>query len=217
MSLADSIDIYSPSALMAVMLSGTLFLLYSVINLIDMNGYIKNFNILDVGTSTRAMMIYAYISGYYMFLLKVVIALVTLFILTLIIRIAVSTIIDIFSNKKDQSGGAAEIHAGAIASAHLMSVEVVRSNLKYILGYITLNTFVILYLIIIPVFLFFGIFAYLKFYNQEHVQSENNNEAPRIMATHHNFLVYLIVSLFTITFLYSIYMWFIKSKEMSLG
>lgn len=214
MSLAESIDIYSPSALMAVMLSGTLFLLYSVINLIDMNGYIKDFNILDVGTCTRATMIYAYIAGYYMFLLKVIIALVTLFILTLIIRIAVSTIIDIFAPKPGQAGGAAAIHAGAIASANLMSVEVVRSNLKYILGYITLRTFVILFLVIIPIFLFFAIFAYSKFYNQEHIQSENNNEAPKIMSTHHNFLIYLIVSLFAITFIYSIYMWFLTSKKM---
>ena len=45
MSLSESLDIYSYTALMAVMLSATLFLLYSVINLIEMNGYIKDFNI----------------------------------------------------------------------------------------------------------------------------------------------------------------------------
>lgn len=214
MSLGDSIEIYSPKALMAVILSGTLFLLYSIINLIDMSSYIKNFNILDVGSYTRATMIYAYIAGYFMFLLKVIIALITLFILTLIIRIAISTIIDIFDNGQPQNGGgAAIIHAGAIESANLISIEVVRSNLKYILGFMTLNSFIILFLVLIPIFLFFGVSAYSKFYNQEHIMNENQDEAPRIMTTHHNFLVYLIVSLFIITFIYSIAIWFVRIKQ----
>jgi hypothetical protein len=214
MSLSESIDIYSPTALMAVMLSATLFLLYSIINLIDMNGYIKNFNILDVGTYDRGTMIYAYIAGYYMFLLKVIIALITLFILTLILRITVSTIMDVFTQKSNlQSGGAAQIQAGAAESVNLMKNEVVRSNLKYILGFTILKSFVILFLIIIPLFLFFALFAYTKFYDQEQVQNHDKNNAPKIMLTHHNFLIYLIVSLFIITFIYSIYLWFKISNE----
>jgi len=214
MSLAESLDIYSATALMAVMLSATLFLLYSVINLIDMNGYIKNFNVLDVGTYDKGTMIYAYIAGYYMFLLKVIIALVTLFILTLILRVAVSTIVDVFTPKPNsQSGGAAEIHAGAAESANLMKNEVVRSNLKYILGFTILKSFVILFLILIPLFLFFTLFAYSKFYNQQHVQNNNKDNAPKIMLTHHNFLIYLIVCLFIITFIYSVYLWFKISKD----
>jgi len=214
MSLSESLDIYSYSALMAVMFSGILFLLYSVINLIEMNGYIKNFNILDVSTCNRGTIIYAYLAGYYMFLLKVIIALVTLFILTLIIRIAISTIVNIFTTKPEsQSGGASQIQKGAAESANLMKVEVVRTNLKYILGFAILKTFVILFLIFIPLFLFFALFAYSRFFNQQHIIRDNNNEAPKIMLTHHNFLIYLIVCLFIITFVYSIFLWFKTTKD----
>jgi hypothetical protein len=207
MELTDALGTYDPMFMKAFLLSAVLFLLYSIINLIDINGYIKNYNILDVDSVSRGTMVYAYMSGYFMFVLKVVIALVTLFILTLIIRIAVATVIRIFTPKK-QSGGASIIMQGAASDMTNKVAEAVTSNMRYLLAFITSPSFIVIFLVIVPIFLFFALLGYSRFYNQEHIKQENSNEAPRIMTTHHNFLLFLISSLFTIGFIFTVYLWF---------
>lgn len=215
MSLQQSMSMYKPSSLMPFILSALLFLLYGIINLIEMNGYILNFNVIDVDKLTRITMIYIYMAGYYMFILKLVVYLITLYILTLIVRIIVATIIrTIIPGIKIsgiKSGGANEIQYGAAMEGQNKLLDAAIINMRWLLSFILSSSFIILFLIIIPLFLFVVLFTYSKFYNQDNIKNENRNEAPKIMLTHHNFLVYLIVSIFMITFVYSIYMWFAET------
>ena len=104
MQLNEALDIYDELYLKVFAVSATLFLLYSVINLIEMNKYIIDFNILNVAETPRGRFIYSYLAGYFMFVLKVILALVTLFILLLIIRVAVAALIFVFiaKDKKNQ-------------------------------------------------------------------------------------------------------------------
>ena len=210
MELTEALGTYDPAFLKAFLVSAVLFLLYGIINLIDINGYIKNFNILDVDSVARGTMVYAYVSGYFMFVLKVVIALITLFILTLIIRIAVSTVIRIFTPQK-QSGGAAAIMRGAAVDTSNKVAEAVTANMRWLLSFMTSPTFLIIFLVIIPIFFLFVLLAYSRFYNQENIKAENMNEAPKIMTTHHNFLVFVMSSLFAIAFIFTVYLWFKKA------
>jgi len=56
--------------------------------------------------------------------------------------------------------------------------------------------------------LFFVLLAYSMFYNPEHIQEVNIDEAPRIMLTHHGFFIFLISSLFAVSLIYAVYLWF---------
>ncbi len=210
MKLNDAIETYNPMFLKAFLVSATLFLLYSIINLIDMSGFIRDFNILNVSETPRSRFIYAYIAGYFMFVLKVVLALVTLFVLILIIRIVIAALIYIFTaiKKEKQEGGANSI-ASEMKAAVMNKVEsAVKSNMRWLLGFITLKEFAIIFLVIVPIFLFFVVLAYSMFYNQQHILDVDNQESQRIMWTHHNFMMFLISSLFAIAFIYATYLWF---------
>ncbi len=216
MQLNEALGVYDPIYLKAFMVSATLFLLYSIINLIDLNGYIKEFNILDVASTPRGRFVFAYMGGYFMFILKVVLALLTLFILLLIIRIAVSTLIYVFTaiKKEKQVGGAGPLASKLAADVMNKVQEAVSSNMRWLLGFITCKPFIIIFLVIVPIFLFFVLLAYSMFYNPEHIQEVNMTEAPRIMLTHHGFFMFLISSIFTISFIYAVYLWFKTTYKM---
>lgn len=212
MQLAEALNIYSPSFLKAFMLSSLLFLLYGIINLIDANGYILNFNVLDVDVTSRGLMVYAYLSGYYMLILKIVIALITLFVLTLIIRVAVATVIRIFTPSQN-GGGAYAIMQGASFDVSNKVAEAVMGNMRYLLSFVTSTTFITIFLVIIPLFMFFVLMSYSRFYNQNVIKSENMNDAPRIMLTNHYFLMFIISSLFAVGFVFSVYLWFRRTYQ----
>lgn len=210
MQLNEALDTYNSLYIKAFFVSATLFLLYSVINLIEMDKFIKDFNILDIAQTPRGRFIYSYVSGYFMFVLKVILSLVTLFILLLIIRIAVAALIFVFTaiKKKKQEGGASAI-ADALKKAVMDKVEqAVTSNMRILLGFVTSKPFIIIFLVIVPIFLFFVTLAYSMFYNPEHIQQVNNNESGRIMWTHHGFMMILISSIVLIAFIYSVFLWF---------
>lgn len=206
MKLSDVLDVYKPSFLGPFALSATLFLLYGIINLVETNTIIKNFNVLDFMQSSRSSLTYAYTAGHYLFMLKLVIALVTLFVLTLIIRIAVVTVIHIFTPQK-QEGGALHIMIGAASDISNKVMEAVLSNMKYILGFMTLKSFIITFLVIIPIFiLVFGI-VFFRSFNQELMKNEDTENAPRIMTTQHHYVMFMMVSLVIISFLFLIGHW----------
>lgn len=207
MDLIKSLNMNKPYSLLPFMLGSLLFLLYGILNIIDMNEYILNFNVIDIDQITRSGIIYAYLAGYYIFILKVIIALLTLFILTLIIRIIVATITSIFISRA-QEGGADQIKYMASNKFKQHLHETICANMKWLLSFIINETFIILFLVIIPLFLLFVLLAYSHFYNKENIKNENQSEAPKIMLTNHNFLVYLIFSIFIVTFIYSVYIWF---------
>ena len=210
MELTDALGTYDPTMVKAFFVSAILFLLYSVINLIDTSSYIKDYNILDINSTPRGRLVYAYMSGYFMFILKAVLALVTLFVLILIIRIAVATLIHIFTaiKKKKQKGGAGMIASSMVEGTMGKVEEAVHSNIRWFLAFVTSKPFIIVFLVIIPIFLFFVLLAYSRFYNPEHIKETSLDKAPRIMGTHHAFLMFLISSLFAISFIYTVYLWF---------
>lgn len=210
MELTEALGTYDPAIVKAFCVSATLFLLYAVINLIDTSDYIKNYNILDVTSTPRGRMIYAYLSGYFMFILKVVLALVTLFVLILIIRIAVATLIHIFTaiKKKKQKGGAGMMASSMVEGTMGKVEEAVHSNVLWFLAFVTSKPFIIVFLVIIPIFLFFVLLAYSRFYNPDHIKETTLDKGPRIMGTHHSFLMFLLSSLFGIAFIYTVYLWF---------
>lgn len=212
--LIGRLDIFNFDHMGAYFLSAGLFSLYAIINLIDTNSYILNFKVLDVEGNTRGSLVYSYMAGYFMFILKSIIALVTLFVLTLIIRVLVATMITIVTDgySTSQAGGAQEIMSGASFKASSQIVEAFLQNARGVLGFFLSPIFLVIFLIIIPLLLYLFLMAYVRFYNPEIVKEENLNEAPRILLTYHHHLMFIISSLILVAFIFSLYIWFDRAN-----
>ena len=143
-------------------------------------------------------------------MLKLVIALVTLFVLTLIIRIAVVTVIHIFT-PQEQQGGAVNIMIGAASNLSNKVMEAVTSNMKYVLGFMTPSAFIIVYLVIIPIFVLLFMMVFVRTYDQNIIKNENKDNAPRIMETQHHYLMMFLASLVFMSFVFLIIDWMSRS------
>jgi Na+-transporting methylmalonyl-CoA/oxaloacetate decarboxylase gamma subunit len=189
-------------------MSAVLFILYGIINMIDTNAYILNFKITDIEASTRGSIIYSYLAGYFMFILKSLIALITLFILTLIIRVVVSAMINVFTKRSIQNGGGpSEISDAKADEVSNMVLDAFAVNARWILGFFLSPTFIAIFLIIIPLFMYFMLLVYTRFYNQEIIKTENLNEAPKILLTYHHYLMFFMSAIVFIAVLYAIWRW----------
>lgn len=212
-SIQEATKMYSPSLLAPFMFSCVLFALYSIINLIDMNEFILTFNITDIATFNRGKMIYSYLGGYYNLILKILLSLFIIFILTLVIRILVATILRVVIEPPQQQeggmvGGAKAIQRGAANQNITRIYEAIVSNMRFILGFMINMSFIMLFLLTIPIFLLIVLCAYSQFYNSSNIINNTPTQSVRIILTHHNFLLFFIISLMLITFVYSIYLWF---------
>ena len=213
MKVSDIFDTKNPVHLKAFIFSGLLFFLYSIIVLIDSHGYVKNFNIFDTTQTTRGTLLYAYLATYVIFILKVMLLLLTLFILILIIRIILATVIHIFTPHQQMGGGGInEMRAGAFQDHSNRILEAVYSTMRWMLGFVTSSHFIIIFLIIIPLFLYCSLLAYLYFYNKDNVNKQNKGTSGRIMLTHHHFLMFFITSLLLLAFLFCIYLHLKESR-----
>lgn len=213
MKLQDIFDKNNSTHIRAFAFSGILFLLYSILVLMDSGKYVMSFNVLDVSQTTRGSLIYSYFSAYVMFVLKVLVLLITIFILILIIRIIISTILHIFTPEKQSGGGINEMRAGALRDHSNKIMEAVYSTMRWMLGFIISSNFIIIFLILTPLFLYFALTAYVRYYNQENIMAQNKDNSSRIMMTHHNFLMFFITSLALFAFIFCVYLYFKSSKS----
>ena len=179
--------------------------------IIDANAYIHNFNIVDPVQTTRWSLLYAYLAGYFIFMLKVLLALLTLFILILIIRVIVSTVIHIFTPQTQSGGGVSEMRAGALKDHYGRLAEAVHSTMRWILCFVISKHFIIIFLIIIPIFLYFSLLAYVRFYNRDNVTGEERSKD--IMETHHQFLMMFMTTLMLFGFIFCVYLYFQEFKN----
>lgn len=203
-SLITTINIYKHPA--AFILSGTVIVLYMILNLIEVNGIIKSYNILDIDTTTRSSIIFSYLSGYYIFILKLFISILTLFVIVTIIRIAILVILSLFSIKLEMKGGADD-------QDHLM--EAVKSNFRLFLSFFTVPSitfFILLFLVIIPLIFLFSIYRISLYYDQEKIRNENLNQASSILNTNHHFIYFIICMLLTIGVVYVIVSFYLTYK-----
>ena len=196
-------DIYNHPG--AFIISGTLFSLYTILSLIDVNGIIKSYNILDIDNTSRSTIIFAYIGGYYMFILKLIIYLLTLFILVTIIRIGVVVILSMFKQQLKTGGGASEIKAqygGAISD---IIQAAVLDNLKIFLGFFSvpkLSYFIFIFFVLIPLMYLFSLYTITSMYDQKRLQNESQEHITSILNTHHHNLLFIMSCFIVIGILY---------------
>jgi len=215
MSLTALLGTYRPEHIGAFMVASLFFFLYGVQTLMDINDYFKESGITDISTVNRATIVYSYMAGYYVYILRLLLALITIFILILIIRIVIATIISIFNRNggqegggsKGQEGGAQAIMAGAAADSSNIVAKAIDVNMRWILGFIVCPIFLVMFLIVIPLFLFTFLMVYVFFFDKAIVISEQQ-KSTQIMITHRNFLMFVMTSLLFMCFVYCIYYFF---------
>jgi hypothetical protein len=208
-SLITKINIYKHPA--AFLLSGTVIVLYIILNLIEVNGIIKSYNILDVDSTTRSSLIFSYLSGYYIFILKLFISILTLFVIVTIIRIAILVILSLFSIKLEMKGGGED-------EDHLM--EAVKSNFRLFLSFFIIPSipfFILIFLVIIPLIFLFSIYRISLYYDQEKIKDENINQAPSILNTNHHFIYFIMCVLITIAIIYVFVLFYLTYKKQLLS
>jgi hypothetical protein len=194
----------------AFIVSGTLFMLYLILTLIDTNDLIKSYNILDVDNTTRSTIIFSYLCGYFMFVIKLLIAILTIFVIVTIIRISIIVILNTFKNLVPSSGGgivegAADIKRIYKGGSDNMIMDGVESNFRFFLGYFTVPSlayFIFLYLVIIPLVFLFFLYVISQFYDQAFVQNTNQDKASSILNTNHHFILFMMTILVSIGALY---------------
>jgi hypothetical protein len=197
MGFIDSIDIYTPENAIPVVTSMFLFIMYTVITLMDANEYIKELGIGDNVISTGKF-IYTYIAGYFTYILKTTVSMISIWVLLSIVRVALVVIFNIFRPVALGGAGAADFSksmSGKIGTA-------LKNNALWILGFFMINKFLVTFLAYGPIFVLLITFAYgIRIYNYETLrrQEKDGETEPALralMTTHHHMMITL--SLFVI-------------------
>jgi hypothetical protein len=193
--LSDLFDVYEPENMMAVVVSFVFFVLFFIAQSIDFNNVLKDFEVSN-NVLEKGKLIYIYMSGYYIFIIKFFIAFLTLALLVAIISIIIAGFVGVISVSTKRDVNAADV------SEVLISIKKGVANTgKFVLSYMSLNHFFLIYLVIIPVFLLmFYLLFVLTLYEPKNIKSSDQDE--RIMGTQHAFFFYLYISLAVIGMIY---------------
>jgi hypothetical protein len=191
----------------AFLTSVLVFVMYMFINVVEMHNFMQVFGVYEFETLTRRSMIYSYMAGYALLVLRILINMFTIFILTLLIRVVVVSVIHII-----KGGGEDEVPIPQEVKKSAFQ-NVLRSNVEWLLGVFTINGFVITFFFVIPVFLFFFLWLYSAMFNKKTMQEDNENEIPLILHTHHNFIVLFITSIMVMSMVALFFVWLFQAPK----
>ena len=172
------------------------FFLYMILQLIELNTFIKNMEVLDVTKTTRGTLVYVYLVGYFSFMFKLFLQLFTVVILLTLIFWIIMGICHIWTHS--QSGGklynsAAEMKGGSGIEQVLQKWA--GRAFTNVMGVVLINNFFLVFFIIIPLLLLFFIIIFAQFYNRDMIIDNDSDKSTRIMLTNHNFMMMIITML----------------------
>jgi hypothetical protein len=199
-------DMYNGDNATAVVISIVLFILNTIVALIDTNTYIKDSGIGDRVIS-KGKFLYSYIGGYFTYFLKITVMIFTLYILLTIIRIAVITIFNIM---KPLSGdGAAGMSSSLSKTLFDKYKEALKDNALWLMGIYFIDMFLVVFVVFAPLLIFFIIlgFSILIYENGSMKDMEDNGEnekALQILNTVHHHMMFIISICVAILILYMI-------------
>ena len=165
-----------------------------------MDEYAKKTVIGDVANTERHVLVFVYSFGYCIFLIRLIISILIMFVLTLLIRIMLAIIFDVF-----------ETGSGSNNVIKKAFVE----HISWILSVMSSPIAPLIVLIILPIFIIVFMFAYCYYYDQKNIldTEDDVSKISKIMMTYHNFIIFLLSSLITIGFCLIIYQWFVKAYK----
>ena len=199
-------DMYNGDNAVIVIISICLFILNTILALIDTNTYIKDIGIGDRVIS-KGKFLYSYIGGYFTYFLKLTIMIFTLYILLTFIRIAVVTVFNIM---KPLSGdGASDMTKGLAKNLFEKYKEAIKNNALWLMGMYFIDMFLMSFLVFCPILIFLLIlgFSILIYENKSMKDMEDNGEnekALQILNTVHHHMMFFMSICIAIIILYII-------------
>jgi hypothetical protein len=114
-----------------------------------------------------------------------------------------------------QVKGGDDLISNMKASVYKRVEYTVRVIAVYIFGFVTIKQFMLIFLVCIPVFLFFYYLYYaLIMYKPKKISEDRPDKTGFIMNTNHHFLLFLFVTLAVISIIYLFYLY---TYEVKLG
>lgn len=189
---------YRPSMVIPFAVSLFVFFLYMMLQIIDLNSFVKGMDILDASKTNKGTLAFAYIVGYINFLFKLMLQILTLVVLlTLIFWIIVGMT---HMLKDSQSGGGnygsvRELRGGEGGDVGEKMKKVAIKVVTYLMGVFFVKNFFVVFLFIIPVFILFFTIMYVQFYDRDIMRKKDKEKEALIMGTNHNFMMMSITAI----------------------
>lgn len=200
--MKDIINMYRPSMVIPFAVSLFVFFLYMILQIIDMNSFVKGMDILDASKTNKGTLVFAYLVGYISFLFKLILQLLTLVVLlTLIFWIIVGMT---HMLKDSQSGGGnygsvRELRGGEGGDAGEKMKKVGIKVVTYLMGLFFVKNFFIVFIFIVPVFILFFTIMYAQFYDRDIMRKKDKEKEALIMGTNHNFMIMAITGIIVLS------------------
>lgn len=185
---------YKPNMGIAFTISLILFFLYMILQLIELNTFIKSMDILDVTKTTRGTLVYTYLLGYFVFIFKLFIQLFTIVVIVTVIFWIIIGVFHIFTSV-NQSGGYTSAAAMRGGEAENLTKKLQNAVIKVfanVMGIVLLKNFFIIFFVVIPLIILFFTLIFSQFYDRDIIIEKDEANATRITLTNHNFMIMLI-------------------------
>lgn len=211
--LDSKINVYNPDYIVAAIVSIVLFILFFISQTIDFNRLLIDFGATD-GAISKARLIYIYIAGYFIYILKLLLAIFYIFILIAMIVVILVLLIGLLKVKVPKAAGVTGV-SGADDLITNMKANVykrveysIRVIAVYIFGFVSIKQFMLVFLVCIPLFLFFYYLYYaLIIYKPKNIAQDQPDKIGHIMNTNHHFLLFLFVTLAVVSIIYLFYLY----------
>jgi hypothetical protein len=211
-SLGDIFEIDKHPAAIAV--SFVFVILFFITQTIELNKVLLDFGVSD-NVITKGKLIYTYLAGYFLYIIKFIIALLTLIFLVSIIVVIITSCMFVIKlgthMGKDMANSASRFQEtnenNLIAEITKWIIDVIR----YLISFIFVKQFKILNIVIIPLFLFsvYLLYSFILYKPDKIVDDKNKSN---IMNTNHMYLFYLFVSIMIFMLFYVILI-YLKSRK----
>ncbi len=200
MNLHKIINMYKPDMAIPLCISLIVFFLYMMLQLVDLNNFVKGLNVLDVNQTTRGTIIYAYMIGYFTLLFKLLLQLITLVVLVTLIMWIIVAMTHMLKSNQEGGGNyssAAELRGGESGDIGKKMKTIALRVVTYLMGTIFLKNFFLIFLFIIPMILLVFLIGYSQFYDRNIITTNpvDKDYAPRIMNTNHSFIMMVMTML----------------------
>ena len=205
------LGVYSTNRVKQVIVSCALFVLFFIAQTIDFNSVLTDFGV-NQSAISRGKLIFVYMFSYFLFIIKFFLAF--LFFIILIIAIVIIftsffSVLKIDMKEEFKNANAPEYNDKLIEvaekNASPLFTKIMQNSLwmgRYLASFLSMNQFMLIYLVVIPFDLFFiYLFYSLIIYHPERIEKDKNNMQTD-MNTNHMYLFYIFVSFSIMAFIY---------------
>jgi hypothetical protein len=214
--LDETFNVYNPKYVKEVIISFAFFALFFVAQSIDFYGVLVDFGVTETAIS-KAKLIYVYLFGYCLFLIKFFLAFLFFIILILIVVILFTSFYSIIMIDTKKELKNAVSYADMMEEKQNMILEKIKEACiwmgRYLTAFLSLKQFVLIYVAMIPIFLLFVYLFYAMILYKQKEINEDEEHKSKIMTTNHGYLFYLFISMVVMGFLYLVYIYIVEINK----